>query len=324
MTAAATVVDVAVGLVFDRSGRVLLGQRPAGKPYAGWWEFPGGKFEPGETAAQALARELREELGLQVERSRPWIVREHVYPHAHVRLWFRRVHHWRGRPESLEGQAFDWVHPGAIDRAPLLPATVPVLAMLALPERLIGLAAERPGVPGGAPADIDAERSGQAPLLVLDGGMASGDALVARLRELRQSAPAARICRTGSWPAGAAQGCDGIVASAAGLAAGPRTAGFLRGLRIDVLDELRFLAKADADFAVVLPDVSAHYDEFARVLDRTPIPVYLRVDVDVNAGLRPEGLHGLAEAYWGRADEGPSCAASGSSSAGSSPPSSIR
>src|SRR5690606_5744619 len=83
-------VDVAVGLVFDRDGRVLLGRRPAGKPYAGWWEFPGGKVEAGESVAEALARELHEELGLVVRVSDPWIVREHSYPHARVRLHFRR------------------------------------------------------------------------------------------------------------------------------------------------------------------------------------------------------------------------------------------
>ena len=79
------ITDVAVGVVFDATGRVLVGQRVAGKPYGGWWEFPGGKFEPGENAHAALVRELDEELGISVERSDPWLVREHVYEHAHVR-----------------------------------------------------------------------------------------------------------------------------------------------------------------------------------------------------------------------------------------------
>src|SRR5690606_10295580 len=88
--------EVAVGVLVRADGAVLFGQRRAGKPYAGWWEFPGGKLEPGERVEQALARELREELGIEVRRSLPWVLREHVYPHAHVRLSFRRVVEWEG------------------------------------------------------------------------------------------------------------------------------------------------------------------------------------------------------------------------------------
>ena len=81
-------------------GHVLLAQRPAGKPYEGWWEFPGGKFEPGENAEVAVTRELEEELGIRVLASSPWVVREHVYEHAHVRLFFRRITAWEGEPRA--------------------------------------------------------------------------------------------------------------------------------------------------------------------------------------------------------------------------------
>ena len=107
---------------------------PTGKPYAGYWEFPGGKLEPGETAAHALARELREELGIDVARAAPWLVQEFVYPHAHVELNFFRVFGVGGRAASgHDGQAFAWQQPGAFDVAPLLPANTRVLAALALP-----------------------------------------------------------------------------------------------------------------------------------------------------------------------------------------------
>ncbi len=139
------VVDVAVGVVIRADGAVLLGQRVAGKPYAGWWEFPGGKVEAGESIEQALARELHEELGLDVERSTPWPVRTFVYPHATVRLHFRRVWHWRGEPTARERQAFVWCRPDLIDVAPLLPATVPVLAWLRLPPTYAISAAESLG-----------------------------------------------------------------------------------------------------------------------------------------------------------------------------------
>ena len=123
--ASASIIDVAVGVLIRADGAVLFGQRPAGKPYAGWWEFPGGKLEAGESVEQALARELHEELGIVVHESRPWVVREHVYPHAHVRLSFQRIVSWSGEPRPREAQALAWRHPTAIDLAPLLPAAIP-------------------------------------------------------------------------------------------------------------------------------------------------------------------------------------------------------
>ena len=129
------ITDVAVGVVIDEAGLVLMGQRMIGKPYAGWWEFPGGKFEAGEDAHAALVRELDEELGIAVERSDPWVVREHVYEHAHVRLHFRRVVRWRGAARGREGQAIAWCDPAASDVGPLLPAAIATVRWLALPRR---------------------------------------------------------------------------------------------------------------------------------------------------------------------------------------------
>ena len=114
-------------------GAFLLAQRPAGKAYAGYWEFPGGKVEPGEPAAQALARELREELGIAVLRAYPWITRVFTYPHATVRLSFFRVVQWSGEPHPREDQAIAWQSLDAPMVAPMLPANAPVLASLALP-----------------------------------------------------------------------------------------------------------------------------------------------------------------------------------------------
>lgn len=126
-------VEVAAGIMLTREGAFLLTRRPDGKPYAGYWEFPGGKVEPGEPAEAALARELREELGVEVTRVYPWIVREHTYAHAHVRLRFFRVLGWNGRPRSREAQALSWQRLDAISVAPVLPANGPVLRALALP-----------------------------------------------------------------------------------------------------------------------------------------------------------------------------------------------
>ncbi len=126
-------VEVAAAVIERADGAFLLAQRPAGKVYAGWWEFPGGKVHEGETAAEALARELREELGIAVRTAYPWITREHRYEHAHVRLNFFRVTDWAGDPHPRENQSFTWQRLDSAMAEPMLPANAPVLASLRLP-----------------------------------------------------------------------------------------------------------------------------------------------------------------------------------------------
>lgn len=132
--AAREAVDVAVGVLVRRDGSFLLGSRPEGKPYAGYWEFPGGKLEPGESVNAALARELHEELGIRIGASHPWVTREFDYPHARVRLHFERVFDWEGEPHARENQAFGFFTVDRLPAGPLLPATIPVLRWLALPD----------------------------------------------------------------------------------------------------------------------------------------------------------------------------------------------
>ena len=127
------IVRVAAAVILRGDGQVLLAQRPPGKAYAGYWEFPGGKLEPGESPRHALDRELHEELGLSVRRAAPWLVQRYVYPHAHVELNFFRVLAWDGEPVGHDGQAFAWQTPGRFDVAPLLPANTAVLRALVLP-----------------------------------------------------------------------------------------------------------------------------------------------------------------------------------------------
>lgn len=127
------VVPVAAAVVTRTDGKVLLAQRPHGKAFAGYWEFPGGKLEAGESPHDALVRELVEELGIEVRRAMPWLVQRFVYPHAHVELHFFRVREWAGEPVGRDGQAFAWQVPGAFDVAPLLPANTLVLRALTLP-----------------------------------------------------------------------------------------------------------------------------------------------------------------------------------------------
>ena len=131
------VVDVAVGVLIGERGRFLLTSRPAGKVYAGWWEFPGGKLERGETVEAALARELHEELGIDVDDVRPWHATRVDYAHARVRLHFCKVLAWRGAIAMREGQAMAWQSLPVVV-APVLPGTLPVLDWFAAERGFVG------------------------------------------------------------------------------------------------------------------------------------------------------------------------------------------
>ncbi len=124
------IVEVAVGVLIDADCRFLLTSRPAGKVYAGWWEFPGGKLEAGESVEQALRRELHEELGIEIGAVKPWQSEIVDYAHARVRLHFCKVFDWRGAFEMREGQQMAW-QTLPVRVAPVLPGTLPVLAWFA-------------------------------------------------------------------------------------------------------------------------------------------------------------------------------------------------
>ena len=123
-------VDVAVGVLIDAEGRFLLTSRPEGKVYAGYWEFPGGKLEAGESVETALRRELHEELGIAIGAVQPWKTEMHDYPHALVRLHFCKVFEWSGAFEMRERQRMAWQQL-PVEVAPVLPGTIPVLRWFA-------------------------------------------------------------------------------------------------------------------------------------------------------------------------------------------------
>ena len=125
-------VEVAAGIIFSENGDILLGKRPEGKPYPGYWEFPGGKIEAGESATEALKRELKEEIGITPRNLHPWISRVFHYSHATVKLNFFKVTGWDGEPEGLENQELSWQDPNEIRVFPLLPANEPILRSLRL------------------------------------------------------------------------------------------------------------------------------------------------------------------------------------------------
>ncbi len=124
------IVDVAVGILMQADGSFLMTTRPVGKVYAGYWEFPGGKIERGETLADALRRELIEEIGITIGAVHPWKEQVVDYPHALVRLHFCKVSEWSGAFEMCEGQEMRWQNLPC-DLSPILPGALPVLKWLA-------------------------------------------------------------------------------------------------------------------------------------------------------------------------------------------------
>ena len=126
------VTEVAAGILLDQSGRYLLGQRPEGKPYAGYWEVPGGKIEKDESVFEALKRELQEELGIDIHASEELTILEYDYPHAYVRLHVSIIREWVGTPKGCEGQSLSWqlLSSEKPSVEPLLPAAWPMLDRL--------------------------------------------------------------------------------------------------------------------------------------------------------------------------------------------------
>jgi 8-oxo-dGTP diphosphatase len=315
------VVDVAVGVVLRDDGSVLIGQRLAGKPYAGWWEFPGGKLEAGESVATALARELHEELGLEGVESTPWVVRGHAYPHATVRLFFRRVRRWRGEPQSREGQALAWRPAGAIGVAPLLPAAIAPIGWLGLPPLYRISCAGEIGVEAFERAlrrELDAiealapppSGAGARPAMLLQLREpllpdAEFERLFDRLRALRD-ARALRIVVSSRHAVSFARAVDGIHLTARDLsAASERPRVRWVGASCHDVAELDAAGALGCDFAVFGPvrPTATHpgapalgWDGLSARIATTPVPVYALGGLSASdlPAAEAAGAHGVA------------------------------
>ena len=291
-------IEVAAAVIERPDRTFLLAQRPPGKVYAGYWEFPGGKVEPGEAAEQALARELREELGIDVERAYPWITREYVYPHGHVRLHFFRVHAWRGEPHPREDQAIAWQrHEGAM-ASPMLPANAPVLAALALPHEY---------------AITDAARMGIAPMLeALERRLGQGlrllqvrePSLDERARELFTTQAVGLAHRYGCkvLVKSAHAGADGTHCTAADLMSMPVRPAGIAAASCHTRGELERAVALGFDFAVVGPVIEKGHAQplgwkgFAALIRGASIPVFAIGGLgpaDMERAWRA-GAHGIA------------------------------
>jgi 8-oxo-dGTP diphosphatase len=174
-------IHVAAGALLDAQGRVLVARRPDGVHQGGLWEFPGGKLEPGEPVRAALARELREELGVEVRAARPLIRVHHDYGDRHVLLDVFLVTDYAGTPCGLEEQPLDWVAPSAMDPGRFPAADRPIIDALRLPERYL--------ITGTEPGDE------QAFLLRLRAALAADVALVQLRRHDLDDAAYVRLAR---------------------------------------------------------------------------------------------------------------------------------
>lgn len=168
------IVHVAAAVITRPDGSFLVGQRAADTFYPGYWEFPGGKVEAGETPRDALIRELHEELDMEVLEAWPWLTREHVYEHAHVNLHFFEVPAWRGEIHDRVHAALSWQQAATMDVEPMLPANGPIIKALRLPRRM--------GITQAAEIGIDTQ------LARLDHALAGGLRLV-QIREPGLSPP---------------------------------------------------------------------------------------------------------------------------------------
>lgn len=273
---------------------MLLADRPVGKPYAGYWEFPGGKIEAGEDVQQALARELHEELGIDIGHALPWFVFEYDYPHAYVRLHFRRVFAWRGTPHAREGQQLAFFDPRGELPQPLLPAAVPALRWLALPSVCELSAASAFGVDVYL-ARLDA-RLAQGVRMVLLHEPQSTQAAVQQLLATvlpRCRAHDARVLVSSAHDA-LMQQTDGVVLMPDALAqATARPSAAWVGAMVSNAEDLAQASRRiGCDFVVagpVLPspaheDVSLGWHGFSTLALTTPMPMY------ATGGLAPADL----------------------------------
>lgn len=318
MTEMVEVTEVAVAILLreiDEGVEFLLAQRPEGKPYASYWEFPGGKVEPSESLRAALVRELNEELGIIVDCARPWLSCEFSYPHATVRLKFFRVPSWHGEIAPIEHSGFVWMKVGTTPPvAPILPANGPILRALELPSIYAITNATENG--------IDAE------LARLECALASGLRLI-QVRDKRLSSSArlrlakgamalasrhadARVLINDDETLAQEVGANGLHLSAGRLMRLARRPPFAWvAASCHSAEELKYATSLALDFVVLGPvlPTATHPEakgmgwcEFAGLIEQSPLPVFALggMQTDVLETAWEFGAHGIAQMRgWG-------------------------
>lgn len=299
------VTEVAAAVIERPDGTFLLACRPEGKPYPGYWEFPGGKIEPGEEPRAALDREIAEELGIRVREATPWITRMHAYTHATVRLHFFRVAAWEGEPQPLEDQAIAWQRVGATDVGPMLPANAPVLAALALPSVMVVSNAATTGFDAWS-LRLSAQVIGERLLVqIREKGIEPQRVQFLLSRALTRGTPFGALVVVnsdcGNWPQ-----ADGVHLTARALmSAAARPAGQVVGASCHDVAEIAHAALLGLDYVVVGPvrETASHpgaatlgWAEFAALVRGCPLPAYAiggLTRADLGEAKR-HGAHGVA------------------------------
>jgi len=299
-------VDVAAAILSRPDGRVLLAERPAGKSWAGYWEFPGGKIEAGESSLQALTRELHEELGIEVERACPWITFDYAYPERRVRLHFYRVTAWHGTPHGRETQRMSWEDPQTVGVGPLLPANEAVLRALNLPSIYAITHVARFGVEPFMECLRAALDRGVRLIQVRERELANGALLEFARRVVAAARPhGARVLVNGDADLARRAGADGVHLQAGQLMRLDAAPDGLWAASCHNAAELARAAQLNAGFVALSPvlPTPTHpeaagmgWAQFAQLTRGYPLPVYAL------GGMRPElldtamqhGAHGIA------------------------------
>lgn len=307
MNAGTPRVEVVAAVIERPDGTFLLAQRPRGKVYEGWWEFPGGKVETGEPLQAALARELHEELGVDVDESYPWITRTHDYEHAQVRLSFFRVTRWHGKLQSREGQQFAWQRLPGLTVDPILPANGPILRALGMPLVMGITQAADAGVAQFLPRFDRALATGLRLVQVREPAMPEAERLAfSRTIVERVHAAGGRAVVNGTEDFAQSSGADGVHMSAArlmSLSGRPRTGLF--GASCHGTAEIARAVSLEADYVVVGPvkATPTHpgasgigWVRFTELTAGLPMPVYAigGLSVEDLPAARRAGAHGIA------------------------------
>ena len=290
----------------------LLAQRPEGKVYAGYWEFPGGKVEPGESVREALIRELQEELGITVTACSPWLTRQFTYPHATVRLHFWRVTAWDGEigiTAPLEHAAVNWEKCGkSASVTPILPANDPILKALSLPTAMAITMAETEGT------EVQVERleaalsNGLRLIQIRDKNWPSAQRLwfAEVVTRLVHNHPNALVLINDDAHIARCVGADGLHLSSASLIECTQRPDFgWVGASCHNALELAKAVELGCDYALLgpvlptltHPEASAMgWAEFTRLITDCPIPVFALggMQGDMMLEAQQNGAHGIA------------------------------
>lgn len=303
-----TIIDVSAGIIVRGDGRFLLGRRPPGSFYPGYWEFPGGKIEAGESPAGALARELDEELGIKVGQVYPWLVRIHDYEHGRVRLRFFEVAQWQGKVCANVHDALDWILPGSLDApSPMLPANGPILKALALPRRMGITHAAEVGIGSQLAALDNALQAGLRLVMIRENALPMLERQAFTKEAVRRAHAAGALAVVNGEPGQADEaGADGVHLAARRLMASrsrPDVAWV--GASCHTRAELEHAAALGFDYALLgaVKQTATHpeaqtlgWEGFAAAAKELPLPIFALggltgSDMEI---ARLSGAHGIA------------------------------